>query len=268
MNTNANKTENLWEQESIVTEEEIKERLFIINNENFKNPNCIDWRDENEEKPSIPWWKIWVLIAVMKTLDDLQFSKEKKEKVVECLRNYFGWFSFHSDTNVEKQHDCKWCWHIKYSLFESIEDYQLSDQSLEIIKKVIWEVKKTEVDILKWAHEEKAVIIVESEVHWVKSQEGWKQFFVYNLWYAKKLYNDISNKIEKEWILEWINNLWDHFFKSWDKQFLITWLKLAKGLPIYELKISSDWTIESIEQVWVVGTDPTKKKVEKILEKK
>ena len=266
MNTSANENLNNANSlsEDIVSIKDIEKRLFVINEENFKNPNCIDWRDDNIARPSIAWWKIWALMAIMKSLDDLNIKdKSKREQITSFLKEYFNWFSFHSDTHVESC-DCKWCGHIKHWLFESIEDYWLSEDSINIVKEAIWSVDNSEIDTLEWNHQEQAVVIVDSAEYWVKSQHEWKQFFVYNTWYAKKLYKDIAEKLEENWIIESGKSLWNNFFETWHNQFLTTWWKLAKWLPIYEVKINEEWEVVSLSNIWKVESDDSKEAKDRV----
>ena len=228
---------------------EIESRKFKINTSEI---NCIDGRNTNNKSPAIAGWVVWVVMAIFKTLDDLQITDEEKRKeVINFLKGYFNWFSFHSDTHVEWW-DCKWCGHIKHSLFESIEEYWLSENSIGLLKEIIWEVEKNKIDILEWNHEEKAVILVEWTKYWIKSNHNGEQFFVYNIWFAKQMYNEIAELLLNKWILKLVDDLWNKFFESWHKHFLTTWWKLAVWLPIYQTQINEKWEITSLEKIWIV----------------
>ncbi len=240
---------------NVITRRNIKERLFRIQESDFYNPNCIDGRDTDNYRPSIAWWKIWVLMAVLKTLDELKINNDRKKETITFLNQYFGWFGFHSDTHVKKN-DCKWCGHIKHWLFESIKDYGLSQDSIDLIKEEIKQTKEKNIDTLEWNHEEIAVLLIENKQYWVKSNLNWKQFFVYNSWYALELYEKIAEELlKKQWILYWIKDLWKKFFESWQSQFLTTWKKLAGWLPIYKLKLKNSWEILSLDKIWTVEKD-------------
>jgi len=200
--------------------EELKARIFSITHENFKNPNCIDWRDIDNARPSIPWAWVWALGVILATIDDDSIDLDD---VAQEVKNYFGWsLTGHTDNHQHKpNHQCQGCGHVE-RLITQWERYGLSPAISSILRRESDSVSSDNLDILEWGHEERNVFIVDIPGKWIISNTWEVQDFVYNVWYARELYGEIISHLQKTLSIKLdINNVmeiaWMHFMNTgWD----------------------------------------------------
>lgn len=177
---------------------ELKARLFDITQENFKNPNCIDGRDQDNARPSIPGWGLGALGVVLAYLDTENISVDRNT-VVRIVKDYFGGhLTWHTDNhNHPEGHQCQWCGHAQRLITQG-ERYNLQEDSSKILEQEADLIPDHKLDTLQWDHEERNVFIVNIPGKGIKANTDAGQDFVYNAWYAEELYREIADKLETE----------------------------------------------------------------------
>jgi hypothetical protein len=181
---------------------ELKTRLFDITKENFKNPNCIDWRDLNNARPSIPGGGLWALWVILASVDTDATEAEIKD-ICKYVKEYFGWeLTGHTDDHQnDPSHQCQGCGHVE-RLVKQWERYKLSAEKSAIIEAESNKVAAHSLDTLEWSHKERNVFIVDIPNKWIQANTGSVQDFVYNVWYARDLYSEIITLLNEKMSLD------------------------------------------------------------------
>ncbi len=138
---------------------------------------------------------------------------------------------------------------------EAREKYGLSDESAVYIKDVIEKYSdKAIVNVLKWDHEELAIMKLYSTHHSIHANHDGKQYFVYTPKIAFIRNKEIARKIYREFI-EWTSisltpdTLTEMFQRKTDINFYNTVHTLAPNLPVYELKHSLSGSVRYFKKV-------------------
>lgn len=219
--------------------EELKTRLFDITQENFRNPNCIDGRDIDAARPSIPGWGLGALGVILAYFDTID-SDINKSKVVQLIKEYFGGtLTGHTDTHEHDKnwHNCQWCGHAQ-RIINEWSRYNLSSESSDMLESEAREIKDKDLDTLKWSHKERNVFIVDIPGKWIIANGKHGQDFVYNVWYAHELYTEISQILEKEL---WIEISIEEVLEIAEGHFMTTGWDLAAGKDVFAVtNIDSD----------------------------
>jgi len=245
--------ENLeeWEFERKVLSliDELKDRLFDITQENFKNPNCIDGRDIDAARPSIPGWglgALWVILAYARHT----WEKASVESISKEVKKYFGGdLTGHSDSHQHNpDHQCQGCGHVQRLITQG-ERYQLNQEDSLILKVESNNVSDDKLDILEGEHEERNVFMVDIAWKGIKANGEKGQDFVYNIAYAQDLYTELSKYLKE--------NLWmqinlEKLLEIANDHFMTTGWDLAKWRDVFKVKdINKDGTPE-LEHIMVV----------------
>lgn len=239
---------------------ELKERIFVLTPENKANPNCIDGRDPDHGRPSLPGGKFGALWVVLSSLDTLLEWNYDRGTAIDIVKKYFAWNLWgHTDTHQKSDTpgcECDGCGHVYRLLHEWSERYDLSPESINKIRSEIADIDNRHIDVLEWNHEERSVIIVDSPGFGVKSHGKNGQDFVYNKWYADELYASIAKDLGNEfWILT--DPVISQLQETAEKHVMTTAWDLAKWLPVFlvsgiEIDQEGEVSDSSIEHVWDV----------------
>ncbi len=143
---------------------ELWERLFRLTSANKHNPNCIDGRDSDNARPSIPGGKFGALGVVFAAIDSMIGADYDREQITKIVKQYFGGKLWgHSDTHKQSNqpgHECDGCGHVYRLLHEGTERYNLQSESVQSLVEQIISTENTEIDVLEGTHQERSVIIV------------------------------------------------------------------------------------------------------------
>jgi len=226
--------------------EELRSRLFDITEENFLNPNCIDWRDLDNARPSIPGGWLWALWVILASLDSIG-SDVDRTTVISNVKEFFNWtLTGHTQDHWDHSHNCQWCGHA-HRLITEWERYSLSSESSQLLEQESNLI--TEPDVLKWKHFERNVFIVNIPWKGIKANTWEIQDFVYNSWYAQELYARLIQYLEEklhleldlESVLQIANN---HFMETgWD---------LAQNKDVFSITDVDDDNVPEIEYLMTV----------------
>lgn len=229
---------------------DLKNRLFDINADNFLLPNCIDWRDEDNARPSIPGWSLWAL-GVMLAYFDKNKSTLDRKILVDHVTSFFGELTGHSDDHQENpEHQCQGCGHVD-RLVKQGDRYSLLSASSMIIKEEAGKIRSDILDTLKWSHKENNVLIVDIAGKWIKANGDNGQDFVYNKAYAVELYTQLAKSIKKE-LNVYINT--ESLLALANDHFMTTGWDLAGWKDVFLVTdIDSDGAPE-LEHIMVVPT--------------
>lgn len=222
--------------------EELKQRLFDITKANFLNPNCIDGRDTDITRPSIPWGWLWALWVVLSYFDST-WDDYDRDEIVKTVKCFFWWeLTGHTDTHQnDPQHQCQGCGHAQRLITQS-ERYSLSSESSQVLQQESNSIPEKRLDTLDGHHEERNVFIVDILDKGIKSHYEGKQDFVYNEGYAKELYAKIVELIQTNL---GININLDKLLEITNSHFMITGWDLAKWKDVFKVTdIDTDWTPE------------------------
>lgn len=231
--------------------QELSQRLFDITEANFLRPNCIDGRDTNDARPSIPGGWLWVLWVILAYINSNGINIDI-DRVVDCVKSFFWWtLTWHSDECKNPSHQCQWCGHVD-RLINETQRYGVTSASSQIIRQEADNLWDNDRDILIWAHEERNVFIVDIPNKGIIANSSFGQDFVYNLGYAYELYkkllehiqSGISLQIDLDIIMQIAEN---HFMNTgWD---------LAWGEDVFNVS-DIDWN--GIPEIKYLMTVPNK----------
>ena len=215
--------------------EELKTRLFDITQENFRNPNCIDGRDTDVARPSIPGWGLGALGVILAYFDSKN-SEIDRNQIISSVKKYFwGALTGHTQDHGEHTHNCQWCGHA-HRLISEWNRYGLSDDSSALLKQESNNI--THPDVLEWEHHERNVLIVDVPGKWIIANGEQGQDFVYNAWYAWELYTEIAQTLEKEL---WVEISLEEVLDIAENHFMTTGWDLAAGKDVFAVtNIDSD----------------------------
>jgi len=229
---------NMIDEQMDILKSELWERLFRLTSENKSNPNCIDGRDTDHGRPSIPGGKFGALGVVFATIDSLTNGDYDREGVIKIVKEFFNWkLGGHSDTHKQSKTpgcECDGCGHVYRLLHEWQERYNLHSSSIESLGNEIASIDNTEIDILEGNHEERSVIIVNHPGYGVKSHSSQGQDFVYNVAYVTDLYKHMSGKLS--YLLKIPQHrLVDALLEQANTHVMTTAWDLAKWLPVFQV---------------------------------
>jgi hypothetical protein len=209
--------------------ESLKDRIFQITEDNFLNPNCIDGRDSDVARPSIPWGWLGALGVILAYFDSIKLDIDKS-LIVQYVKEFFwGTLSWHSDDHEWHSHNCGGCGHAE-RLIKQWDRYDLSQESSQFLQTESNLIQSP--DILSWNHNERAVIIVDVQWYWIKANHENTQDFIYNKAYAEKLYNKLTIYLQEKLKVE-IEQ--EKLLQIAEKHFLTTWWDLAQDKNVYKL---------------------------------
>lgn len=182
--------------------QEILKRIFQITEENKYNPNCIDGRDNDSARPSIPGGKFGALGVVLSTLDKKLDWDYNRAQISQIIQDYFkGNFWWHTDTHADNHGhgcECNGCGHVFRLINEGNKRYNMSLKSIEHLKSIISTTDQKHIDTLDWNHEERNVLIVSSPWYWITANYNDVQDFVYNSSYAENIYSELASIISTQ----------------------------------------------------------------------
>ncbi len=233
------------------------ENTFKI--KNTLTSQCIDWRrtkNESNFSLSVAGWSIGQLAVIFSVLDqELGEKFTFHERVYSAFLELVWWienFSFHSDCHAWEE----WigCGHIKFLLTKS-EEYNLSKYSVNYISELISKEKSAEmkVNILKWDHEENAVLLIDSNKYSIHPCDWESQFFIFTPAMVESMNKNIAEMLLK--------NFSDDFTKTSEEllkllqdatmeHFFLTGHVLAWELPVYTISIDDEsWEVTTIDQI-------------------
>lgn len=211
--------------------------------------HCVDGRYEEGSlvsKPGADAGDVMVVMAMMNKLN-VGLSTFDAMKIVVDVVGGVDKFSFHSDdheipTGVdEKLKVAVGCGHLKHA-YNDPEAYGLKKEDMVFLMNELTKHKEVmHRDELKGHHEEQAVVVVESKEYSVAPKCDSDQFmesFVFQATsnderlekIADKIFEKLDGKISKELLLE-------NLKKVSGDQLSETVSRLAKGLPVYKVKI-------------------------------
>lgn len=216
---------------------ELPDRFFILDAKNRLNPNCVDGRDTDEQRPSLPGGKIGALANVFSALDQVLWQEYDRKEVVNIVKSYFsGTLWGHTDTHNhvhDPSQQCNGCGHVK-RLLSSWEKYKLSPESVAELQKQIQELNEDQIDVLEWDHAERSVIIINSPDYWIVSHGKAGQDFIYNKSYVESLFDGISNELsQKFWVEK--QEMLDTLLQHSDIHAMNTLKDLATWLPVFQV---------------------------------
>lgn len=208
---------------------ELKARLFDITQENFKNPNCIDGRDLDNARPSIPGWGLGALGVILAYFDSKNSTLDRKQIIVSVKKYFWGNLTGHTQDHWEHTHNCQWCGHA-HRLISEWDRYGLSDDSSALLKQESNNI--TSPDVLEWKHYERNVLIVDVPGKWIIARGEHGQDFVYNVWYAWELYTELTQTLEKEF---WVEISLEEVLEIAESHFMTTGWDLAAGKDVFAI---------------------------------
>lgn len=145
-------------------------------------------------------------------------------------------FHFHTDHHAtHKKSPVPGCGHIAKAYAEP-EAYLLTKNDMEEIVRVTHKsiFTPSQCDVLQGEHNEKSVIIVQSETHSLISLDPDNQFFTYQQTLAERRIHDLAGVFGLPY---------DALLAAHTTQLTATVERLAKGLPIYTVSIDAEGKI-------------------------
>lgn len=209
---------------------------------------CVDGRspgDEDDSKiPAIskPGADIGDLIIVLAALNKSELKADPNLVLDTIVTTYGGPWSlkFHTDAHAESNGKGPGvgCGHIKFAT-QHPEDYHLTPEQTEFILKQLPKLldKGAKQVVLEGDHDEKAVLVVESDYFGVKPNNGQKQVFVYQKRLHEhqldKLAKPLSQRLAAAGTPIDVNSLRLAIDEVFHQQLGATLGRIAQGLPVF-----------------------------------
>lgn len=231
---------------------------FFITSDNLQS-RCVDGRpaisEVSEKLPGIskPGADVGDLMIIFGSLNLLNL-KIDPQTVLEILVNTNGGaqnFKFHTDSHAEEKQvgPGLGCGHINKALAEPF-DYNLTAEQTDFIKSILPNLleKGAKQVVLDGGHEEQAVLVIDSKNYGVKPYNEESQAFIYQ----QTLHQQQLDRLAKP-LAEYLNSVNQpvevaELRNTIDKIFAIqlgaTLSRIAKGLPIYHVKIDEAGAIK------------------------
>jgi hypothetical protein len=246
-----------------MNEEQVREfaeanKFFIT--EGSKKSRCVDGRyDGLEDFPAIakPGGDAGDVMTAFGALNAMNLELDN-EKVLEAVIEAVGGnenFRFHTDDHAEHDHAGAGmgCGHLKRAALEP-DDYGLKQKQIDFIVKQLPHLIESGAhqEVLHGDHAEKAVVVVDSEGYGLKpllqTEGGLEETFVYQKTLHQAQLDVLARKLQERLAEAGIPIEETEIRTSMDaafaKQLGATLQRLAKGLPIYTVKIDSEGAVE------------------------
>ncbi len=228
--------------------QDLKKRLFDITQQTFLRPNCIDGRDLDTSRPSIPgWWlgAYWIILAsAAKAGADL-------EKVSGLIKDFF-WWNLTGHTDDSHQHDpdhqCQWCGHVERLINQWGRYDGITEEISQMIRSESDSITHDHLDVLEKWHNETNVLIVDIPGKWIQANTWETQDFVYNRWYARDLYNQLLWYLRVSGINLDINDV----METAHQHFMTTGWDLAEGKDVFAVTDINDDNTPELQHLMVV----------------
>lgn len=257
----------------ILDKTQVQELIFNnrykVNAEKKFVSRCIDGRYENSsDLPAlaIAGADLGEVAVIVSAGNDFGFSVDL-QKTVDVLIDIVGGvknFNFHTDSHADAKIPAAGCGHIKQVSVDN-NAYKLTEEQVESLGKIAVNLKKKGANeiVLHGDHQEGAVFLVtgyygvmpQGEVD-VEGSMLKVQTFVFHKTLVDERHKVLAKKLIEKKAVELLNGLDDQYLYQAISEVTETHLfetvkRLAKGLPIYEVRFKDDGGFE-VKEVGVV----------------
>jgi len=242
----------VWENVPEDSIEHILKNNFVVQNPYLVK--CVDDRTPDDGRYWIyaAWGTQWLIKNILSVLNR-SYTEHNTKEIISIIKNYIweeNYYTHSDDHSIDEKWQCG-CGDMDLALNNKEHICELNPENKKIFSEErIREKEKWKIEVLKWKHNAKWVILIDIEdVSIIPKWIDWG-YFIYNQANSKKLLKELIEEINNKTNLNVDIN---RVLKELDQETLSTFWSLWAEAPHYRInlvdwkfKVENDWKVNDV----------------------